>query len=256
MGMGEDREQKFRVENYDFPPMNEAYYKARRNFNLFSGLLLGWEYLGVTITRPGEATADATIPGTNLKATILNPEAIPFVVFLLVMFFGFRWLVEFFQNNVGRRKTRPSVFDFWASAILSIFAIAVYLIQQLSDVRIADNIGYINDFGVYGVTSGIILGFLCYCYVRVLSGLRKYKSNIFSESDFYFSNYVYNNFEHNKYVKYSNLFFVILVFVAIFSWYIGVASGQNFEFMIGVTGGNFLAIHLIRIILSITVVKD
>jgi lipid-A-disaccharide synthase-like uncharacterized protein len=92
-------------------------------------LLLAGTIVGVDIEKS---------PFENIKVTILNPEALPVILFLLVLYFAFRVTVEWFQCNSYRRSFLASLVDFWAAHILGIAATLIYSIQQAARFRIAD----------------------------------------------------------------------------------------------------------------------
>ena len=79
------------------PVMTDAYHKARRQFALFSAILLAWEYVGI------ELGNEATLPVVDPPVTILNSEVIPLVILALVLYFGARLTIEWFQSDPLRR---------------------------------------------------------------------------------------------------------------------------------------------------------
>ncbi|MEA3386013.1 MAG: hypothetical protein U9Q89_06135, partial [Thermodesulfobacteriota bacterium] len=70
------------------PPFGEAYYKARKQYVLFSGILLSWKLLGFQI---GE------YPLPNYQISIKHPNAIQFIFVILVCYLAFRYTIEWHQ---------------------------------------------------------------------------------------------------------------------------------------------------------------
>ena len=68
--------------------VSEGYRKARKFYGLISALLLGWEIVGIRLPEGG---AVETSIG---KWTVLNPDAVPWVLAVLVIYAGFRFEVE------------------------------------------------------------------------------------------------------------------------------------------------------------------
>jgi phage shock protein PspC (stress-responsive transcriptional regulator) len=107
---------------------------SRKYSLIFSGILLGFQYLGVVI--------DANIPFTQIK--ISSQANIPIVLTVLIVFFGgqfsFYWLKQ-------RREDR-NFFDFITCIPVALFAIAPVCY------------GFLNKFGIdWKVISSLILIF-------------------------------------------------------------------------------------------------
>jgi len=113
------------------PQLTEQFHKARRNLVLFSAILFGWEFIGIKITEK---------PIDNLDVKITTPEAMPFVLLIIVIYFFYRILVEWFQSNLERRKIKASNYDLVVSIGIASISILTYLIQQLGDIQIAEKL--------------------------------------------------------------------------------------------------------------------
>ncbi len=59
--------------------LSRHYYKNRTQLTLYSGLLLAWELIGLTI--PSK-------PFINSNVEIKNPEAFPIVLLILILYFS------------------------------------------------------------------------------------------------------------------------------------------------------------------------
>lgn len=77
------------------PALSDHYHHARKLYGLFSGLLLLWELVGVEIQET---------PIENLKLRLMNPEAVPIILFFLVLYFAFRFAIEWSQCDRLRRQ--------------------------------------------------------------------------------------------------------------------------------------------------------
>ena len=122
----------------EIPPLTDAYHKARRQQGLFSAILIFWEYVGIKIGEKEAQHVTTKLPQTDLKITILNQEAIPLIIFLLVIYFSVRLFIEWLQCDPQRREYYAFKFDLRMSFSLAFIAIAAYIFQQLSEIRIAE----------------------------------------------------------------------------------------------------------------------
>ena len=129
-----------------------TYHKARARLVLFSAVLLVWDVVGIQLS---------AIPVIGLQPT-RNPEAIPWLVALAVLYFGFRFEVEWRQyeaelqrplrellvrggmaNSIDierfyLRAIRACFSDRFASYWIGAIALGVFVFQHLSDVRVAE----------------------------------------------------------------------------------------------------------------------
>src|SRR5437588_5845111 len=113
------------------PPLDEAYGHARKAYGLVSALLIAWELIGVEL--------DAS-PVENVKVTLKSPQAAPYVLIVLILYFGFRTTIEWYQNDSRRRRLLASRIDFTVSHLIAITALALYGFQTLSKIQIANTI--------------------------------------------------------------------------------------------------------------------
>ncbi len=101
---------------------------------LWAGILLIWELVGVDLTK-----AEAT--GGNVGAIITaikSPQAVPWVLVILVAYFLFKCTVEWYQCSAARRKLRAAKIDFVSAWAVSLSAFALYFGQTISRVQFAD----------------------------------------------------------------------------------------------------------------------
>lgn len=112
------------------PDFTKEYFNARKQYGLFSALLLAWELIGIDVP-------DA--PMESLKITFKSPQAVPYVLIALVFYFAYRFIVEWFQSNPKKRELRVSRVDFWVAHWIAIVALAIVVIQLVSKTQIANN---------------------------------------------------------------------------------------------------------------------
>ncbi len=119
------------------PHFHQAYYSARKAYALFSGLSLLYSLVGLRI---------GTKPFSSIDIELLAPSAIPVILILLVIYYGFRYIIEWRQTNYDRREFTISKLDFALSHTLALLTIAVFIYQQLSDSLVFDSDSAIKTF--------------------------------------------------------------------------------------------------------------
>jgi hypothetical protein len=70
------------------PALSESYHKARRNYVLFSAPLIAWELIGFDVPEA---------PLENVKITVKSPQAIPVVLIVVMGYFAWLVVQEWFQ---------------------------------------------------------------------------------------------------------------------------------------------------------------
>lgn len=116
---------------------SNAYYKAHRLYGFAAGLLLVLELIGI------EESDAAQIPYTSYNLS--NPNALPVVVAIGVLYFAFRLTVEWYQQSEGLRSRRASVLDFCLMHVAASSAIGVMLLQRVFGI---DTLGLVT-FSTY-----------------------------------------------------------------------------------------------------------
>lgn len=109
------------------PHLTESWHKARRSYGLFSGLLLAWELVGISID---EAPLD------NVKIRLTNPQAAPLVLIALVLYFALRSIIEWYQCDSQRRRSLPARLDWLLSHMLALAATGTFAIQRASTINV------------------------------------------------------------------------------------------------------------------------
>ena len=118
--------------------MVDAYHKARRQFTLFSGILIIWEYIGVHVGK------EVKLNGVDVMATIDHPEIIPFVIFLLVLYFALRFTIEWQQCPKPQRHQNAMVADVVVTYLVGLAATIVYSLQKLSTFRLTESLSLVS----------------------------------------------------------------------------------------------------------------
>ena len=120
------------------PEFSESYAKAHKAYGLASALLLAWELVGVDF---------GPSPFESLRITLKSPEAVPYVIVALVVYFGFRITVEWFQSDSRRRAAPASKIDFAVAHLIGICSLTLFAIQTALRFQLA-NTGWIAPISV------------------------------------------------------------------------------------------------------------
>lgn len=114
-------------------PQNEItlsghFYKSRKQLMFFSALLFMWTLVGMDI--PNE-------PFPNVDVTITNPQAFPIILIVLIVYFGYRSLIEWLisipanmDKNSVLLKNKVIKLDFYISIAIPIAAVTTFIIQK------------------------------------------------------------------------------------------------------------------------------
>lgn len=142
--------------------MTEAYHRARRLFALFSGILIVWEYIGVEVADKTTGAATAKVPVADTAVTLRNPEVIPLIIFILVLYFAFRFSVEWVRCPRNVRYQKVSIVDGVFAYLVGLSAIVLFGLQRISEFRLAESTTPTGLIFVFtgGVTSGLLHAFL------------------------------------------------------------------------------------------------
>ena len=135
------------------PHFGSAYDKARKAYGSQSGLLLAWELIGIEL--PGA-------PLENVKVTLKSPQAIPYVLIALVVYFAFRITIEWYQAEPSRRRLWASRVDFTVAHAIGAAALLLYAVQAILRVQIANKLQglELTDFVFACVCGGATAGAL------------------------------------------------------------------------------------------------
>lgn len=133
--------------------LSSEYHKAHKQLMLWSAILFVWEFVGIDLS---EAKDAGGYIGPIVKA-LKSPQAVPWVLLLLVFYFLFKCSIEWAQCHVDRRKIRFARVDYVSALIVASAAIALYIGQAVSRVQFAD---ILQDKGIRAsLVIGISVGF-------------------------------------------------------------------------------------------------
>lgn len=144
--------------DYDIekPHLSTEYYKARKSYNLFSGLLLVWGIVGINInSMPAPNPSNIT----NLNVQFKTPGAIPYVLIFMVIFYAYRLTIEWYQSSCARRVMWQSKADFFSSHLFAFISFSIFVLQNLVDRQVYDIFVENNDYVYLGS-----LMFICLLY--------------------------------------------------------------------------------------------
>ncbi|HEY6230331.1 MAG TPA: hypothetical protein VIW64_03615 [Pyrinomonadaceae bacterium] len=127
------REAKLAQHPKDLSP---EYHKAHKQLMLWAAILFVWEFVGIDLDKAKDAEGYA---GALIKS-IRSPQAVPWVLLVLVVYFLFKCSTEWAQCHLQRRKMRFARVDFISAWLVSLIAIALYVGQAISRVQFADSL--------------------------------------------------------------------------------------------------------------------
>jgi hypothetical protein len=145
-------------EQGDTPALTPEYYKARRQLILWSSVLFGWELVGVDLEKLDTGAGNVGAIAKALK----SPQAVPWVIVVLVAFFAYRITVEWKQSNHARRSRVASQVDIVMSIGIAFTSYLLFFGQRAAGVQLADILTWKTAAGFISITG---LGSL-YFYLR------------------------------------------------------------------------------------------
>ncbi|MEP6699436.1 MAG: hypothetical protein ABJB09_06865 [Verrucomicrobiota bacterium] len=113
----------------NIPPLGEAYRRARRAYGLTSAILMAWELVGIQL---------GGVPVEHVRLWLKSPEAALYMLIALILYFGVRLSIEWYQNDIRRRELPASRRDFVMSHTIAIAAVALYGFQTFAGLQLAD----------------------------------------------------------------------------------------------------------------------
>jgi hypothetical protein len=141
--------------------LSGEYHKARKQVLLWAGILFIWELVGIDLEKAKEAGGNA---GAIIIA-IKSPQAVPWVLLILVAYFLFKSTVEWYQCSATRRSLRASIVDFSSAWVVSLLAYILYFGQSISQIQLAD---LLASNRVKSVSLGLAIGVSLVYYALIL----------------------------------------------------------------------------------------
>jgi len=115
----------------DVPALTEAYQDARKAYGLAGALLIALELIGIDF---------GATPIESINVTLKSPQAVPYILVVLVLYFALRLTIEWKQSHPGRRAMVSSRVDFALAHFIGISSLILYGIQALLRIQIADKV--------------------------------------------------------------------------------------------------------------------
>ena len=114
--------------------LSTEYHKARKQLMLWAGILFIWELVGIDLEKAKEAGGNA---GAIIGA-IKSPQAVPWTLLILVLYFAFKLRLEWGQCNRARRDVRESKLDYLSAFVVAGAAVVLYIGQTISHIQFAN----------------------------------------------------------------------------------------------------------------------
>ena len=114
--------------------LSTEYHRARKQLLLWSAILLGWSLIGIDLEKVKEAEGNVGV----LMRAIKSPQAVPWVLLILIGYFIFKVTIEWRQSSQGRRKLRVAKIDYYSAVSIAVIAYFLYFGQIVSRIQIAD----------------------------------------------------------------------------------------------------------------------
>lgn len=154
--------------------LSSEYHKAHKQLMLWSTILFIWELVGVNLDKAKDAGGNIGPVVTALK----SPQAVPWVLLTLVLYFLFKCSVEWAQCHVERRKVRFARVDFYSAWLVALASIALYAVQAFSRIQLANAVTPVRVFS-FELAFFSFLGFLLavrlgFGWRKALSGFKSY----------------------------------------------------------------------------------
>jgi len=151
------------------PPLTPEYHHARRQLVLWSGILFAWEFIGIDLK--AMQSAEGTLGA--LAKSLKSPQAAPWILLILVMYFFYRCFVEFLQCNPERRSERVSILDIMVTMGIAAIAISLFFTHKLLNVQVAEGKSLLGN--IISIITGIITGLFFGLISSFISEFRKMK---------------------------------------------------------------------------------
>lgn len=152
--MTEEQSLKPESDKADPPPLTEAYRKVHKQYGIFTALFLAWEFIGIDV---GEK------PLQNFDLKFKSPEAVPYVLMVLMFYFSYRLFVEWMQCPRERRKSKIPRIDYYVAHGIAVLALAIFGYQAITKARVAATPIFVVSGSVAAL--GVGLGFVSYAVV-------------------------------------------------------------------------------------------
>ena len=131
-------------------PLTEAFRKARKQYTLFSGLLIAWELVGLRLPADGKLS-------TTIEVELLSPNAAPFVLIALILYFAFRMELEWRYCSPEEHHQKIARLDYWSTHGIALAAVGLFGVQRLLEVQVAETVAQGSNGVVMGFSVGLFV---------------------------------------------------------------------------------------------------
>ena len=114
--------------------LTPEYHKARKQLMLWAGILFIWELVGIDLDKAKDSGGNAGAIITAIK----SPQAVPWVLVILVGYFSFKLWVEWQQCEPRRRIVKAARIDLGSAWAVASVAVTLYAYQAISHIQLAD----------------------------------------------------------------------------------------------------------------------
>lgn len=134
--------------------LTSEYHKARKQLLLWSAILFIWELIGIDLETAQEAGGNT---GALIRS-IRSPQAVPWALLILVVYFVFKLRIEWRQCNEARRRVAEARQDYYSACIIALGACLLYFGQTISRIQFADFLRSYNGKSVFwGTLAGVAI---------------------------------------------------------------------------------------------------
>ncbi|HYV25268.1 MAG TPA: hypothetical protein VE969_08515 [Pyrinomonadaceae bacterium] len=116
--------------------LSNEYHKARKQLMLWAAILFIWELVGIDLEKGKDAGGNA---GAIIGA-LKSPQAVPWALVILVLYFAFKLRTEWRQCHVTRRQVVEAKQDYYLAFIVGGAACGLYIGQAVSHAQLADRL--------------------------------------------------------------------------------------------------------------------
>jgi hypothetical protein len=202
--------------------LSTEYHKARKQLMLWAGILFIWELVGIDLEKAKETEGNV---GALVKS-IKSPQAVPWVLLVLVGYFLFKLWIEWSQCESNRRKIWAARVDFGSAWIVTALAYILYTYQAISRIQFADVLQSSNKWQSF--TFAFPLGVICTMSLILFRRLRQYSEPVTKWDKLRRGVFIVT-------ISMALVIFVIAVLRGVLNWefaLIGIALGGTSAFLI------------------------
>jgi hypothetical protein len=116
--------------------LTAEYHKAHKQVMLWAAILLFWQLVGIDLDEAKKVEGNI---GALVKS-IKSPQAVPWILVILLVYFLFKVTLEWYQCNRTRRTTRVAKTDFLTAWVVSLLAFVLYVGQTVTNAQLAERL--------------------------------------------------------------------------------------------------------------------